>query len=155
MDCVDISQIVFNGYFGFCDFVSGKSRMILKMYFITNIRNVTQNINLIAFSIFSTSNGSLHTLHDSLVVYPIHFLEQTAVVLELEYRRPSQLSSMLQRMKARHYKLRIGDKINDSCFSSTGTIYIAKYSQNNHRAISSYDTQFACQNNLRHITKCK
>jgi hypothetical protein len=30
MDCVDISETVFNGYFGFCDFVSGKSQMFLK-----------------------------------------------------------------------------------------------------------------------------
>ena len=30
MDCVDISQTVFNGYFGFSDFLLGKSRMFLK-----------------------------------------------------------------------------------------------------------------------------
>jgi hypothetical protein len=95
MDCVNISQDVFNGYFGYRDFVSGKSRMILKMHSITYICNITQNIYLISFSIFSTRNGSVHSLHDSLIVYPKHFLEQTEFVLELEYRRPLQLSSKL------------------------------------------------------------
>jgi hypothetical protein len=103
---------------------------VLKMYCITNISNITQNLNLIAFSTFSTRNGSLHSLLDSLTVYPIHFLEKTAVVVELEYLWPSQLSSKLQRMKTRRYKLCIGDKINNSSFSSTGTKYIPTYCQN-------------------------
>jgi hypothetical protein len=72
MDCADISQTVFNGCFGFRDFVSGKSRVFLKMYCITNISNITQNLHLKDFSKFSTRNGSLHSLLDSQTVYPIH-----------------------------------------------------------------------------------
>jgi len=70
-----ISQTVLNGYFSFRDFCLREiTDVSKKICCVSNISNITQNINLIAVSIFRTKNGSLHSLHDALIVYPIHFL---------------------------------------------------------------------------------